>query len=154
MQVIGSLVALSGTFTSLLCIMYLAIICWSFMDCQVDPSVPGRFEVKFRKIIFKLILQFDGWDISCEIALGWLSLDLADDISTLFQTMAWCHRAKSHHMSQCWLTQVYVTISQGHNQLKHKYTRKEHVYLYQVVMSCTKVMWHTSAISGHLKTVY
>ena len=44
----------------------------------------------------------DGWGISCEIALIWMSLDLTDDQSTLVQVMAWCHQATSHYLSQCW----------------------------------------------------
>ena len=31
-----------------------------------------------------------------------MSLDLTDDKSTLVQVMAWCHRATSHYLSQCW----------------------------------------------------
>ena len=40
--------------------------------------------------------------VSCEIALRWLSLDLADDKSKLVQVMAWCRQATSHYLSQCW----------------------------------------------------
>ena len=39
-------------------------------------------------IIFKLILVIDGWGISCEIALIWMSLDFTDDQSTLVEVMA------------------------------------------------------------------
>ena len=46
--------------------------------------------------------MIDGWGISCEIALIWLSLDFSDDQSTLVQVMAWCHQAASHYLSQCW----------------------------------------------------
>ena len=31
-----------------------------------------------------------------------MSLDFADDQSTLVQVMAWCHQATSHYLSQCW----------------------------------------------------
>ena len=58
--------------------------------------------VFFRHVIFKHILVIDGWSISCEIALQWMSLDFTDDQSTLVQIMAWCHQAKSHYLSQCW----------------------------------------------------
>ena len=37
---------------------------------------PGKFEWKFRYVIFKRILVIDGWGISCEIALIWMSLGL------------------------------------------------------------------------------
>ena len=40
-------------------------------------------------IIFKQILVIDGWGISSEIALIWMSLD-TDDQSTFVQVMAWC----------------------------------------------------------------
>ena len=53
-------------------------------------------------VIFKQILVIDGWDISCEIALIWISPDFTDDQSTLVQVMAWCRQATSHYLSQCW----------------------------------------------------
>ena len=52
--------------------------------------------------MFKLILVIDGWGISCELALRWMSLDFTDDQSMLVQVMAWCRQATSHYMSQCW----------------------------------------------------
>ena len=42
----------------------------------------------------------------CEIALRWMSLDLIDNKSTLNQVMAWCHKATSHYLIQCWLTSM------------------------------------------------
>ena len=63
---------------------------------------PGKFEWIFRHVIFKQILVIDGWGISCEIALIWMSLGFTDDQSTLVQVMAWCHQATSHYLSQCW----------------------------------------------------
>ena len=45
--------------------------------------------------------MIDGWGISGEIALGWVSLH-PTDVSTLVQVMAWCHQATSHYLSQCW----------------------------------------------------
>ena len=53
-------------------------------------------------VIFKQILVIDGWGISCEIVLIWMSLDFTDDQSTLVQVMAWCRQAASHYLSQCW----------------------------------------------------
>ena len=44
----------------------------------------------------------DGWGISCEIALIWMSVDFTDDQSTLVQVMAWCRQATSHYLGQCW----------------------------------------------------
>ena len=63
---------------------------------------PGEFECNFRNVIFKRILVIDGWGISCEIALIWMSLDFTDDQSTLVQVMAWCCQATSHYLSPCW----------------------------------------------------
>ena len=62
----------------------------------------GKFELKFRYVIFKRILVIDGWGIFCEIALIWMSLDFTDDQPLLVQVMAWCRQATSHCLSQCW----------------------------------------------------
>ena len=62
----------------------------------------GKFEWKFRYLIFQIISVTDVWGISCELAFRWMSLDLTDDKSTLVQVMAWCRQATSHCMSQCW----------------------------------------------------
>ena len=40
--------------------------------------------------------------ISCEIALRWMPLDVTDGKSTLVQVMAWCRKATSHYLNQCW----------------------------------------------------
>ena len=53
-------------------------------------------------VIFKHILVIDGWGISCETALIWMSLDFADDKSTLVQVMAWCRQATNHYLNQRW----------------------------------------------------
>ena len=79
--------------------------------CNTEPTcfntlAPGIFEWNFRYIIFKQISVIDGWGISCEIALIWMSLDFTDDQSTLVQVMAWCHQATSHYLSQCWLSSL------------------------------------------------
>ena len=62
----------------------------------------GKFEWYFRYLIFQMISVIDGWGISCELALRWMSLDLTDEKSTLVQVMAWCHQATSHYLSQWW----------------------------------------------------
>ena len=56
----------------------------------------------FRHVSFKQILVIDGWGISCEIALIWMSVDFTDDQSTLVQVMTWCRQATSHYLSQYW----------------------------------------------------
>ena len=63
---------------------------------------PGKFEWNFRYLIFQKISVIDGWGISCELALRWMSLNLTDDKSKLVQVMAWCRQATSHYLSQCW----------------------------------------------------
>ena len=68
----------------------------------VNSLAPGRFEWNSRSVSFKVISVIDGWEIICEIALRWMSLDLSDDNSTLVQVMAWCHQATSHYLNQCW----------------------------------------------------
>ena len=40
---------------------------------------PGRFQLNFRSVAFKLVLVNDSWGICFEITLRWLSLDLTDD---------------------------------------------------------------------------
>ena len=69
---------------------------------QYNLLSPGKFEWNFVFVIFKQILAIDGWGISCEITLIWMSVDFTDDHSTLAQVMAWCRQATSHYLSQCW----------------------------------------------------
>ena len=54
----------------------------------LNPLAPGIFEWNFRYLILQIISVIDGWGISCELALRWMSLDLIDDKSTLVQVMA------------------------------------------------------------------
>ena len=56
-------------------------------------------------------------DTCCEIALGWMSLDLTDDKSTLVQVVAWCRQATSHYRSQCWPSFCRHMASLGLNEL-------------------------------------
>ena len=84
----------------------------------LNSSAPGKFG---WNVIFKQILMMDGWGISCEIALIWMSLDFTDDQSTLVQVMAWCRQATSHYLSQCWprhLSPYDVTRPQWVTSLK------------------------------------
>ena len=68
----------------------------------VNSLAPGRFQINFRSLIFKLTFVNGGWGISYEISLRWMPLDLTDDKSTLVHVMAWCRQATSHYLSQCW----------------------------------------------------
>ena len=78
------------------------VIYLSHLSIDINSLAPGKFEWNFRHVIFKQILVIDGWGISCEIALTWMSLDFIDDQSTLVQVMIWCRQAASHYLSQCW----------------------------------------------------
>ena len=80
----------------------------------------GKFEWNFRYVIFKWILMIDGWGVSCEVALIWMSLDLTDDQSTLVQVMAWCRQATSHYLSQCWLRSL---SPYGDNELRPQWVK-------------------------------
>ena len=71
-------------------------------DALFNSLAPGKFEWHFRHVIFKQILMIDGWGISYEIALIWMSQNIIDDRSTLVQVMVWCGQATSHYLSQCW----------------------------------------------------
>ena len=62
----------------------------------------GNLNEIFKCLIFQIISVIDGWGISCELALRWMSLNITDDKSTLVQVMAWCRQATSHYLSQCW----------------------------------------------------
>ena len=77
-------------------------ICEWWIVTWFNSLAPGKFEWNFRHVILKQILVIDGWGISCEIALVWMSLDFSDEQSTLVQVMAWCRQATSHYLSQCW----------------------------------------------------
>ena len=81
-----------------------------------------------------------GWGISYKIALRWMSLDLADEKSTLVQVMAWCRQATSHYPSQCWPRSMllngitrpqWVKLTNSHNTLLPSWW----------AMECL-IMWH------------
>ena len=75
---------------------------WCIGWQNFDWLAPEKFELNFSYVIFKWILAIDVWVITCDIALIWMSLDFADDQSTLVQVMAWCRQATSHYLSQWW----------------------------------------------------
>ena len=60
----------------------------------------GRFERNL--MIFMLDFVNDGWDIFCEIALKWKSVDLTDNKSALVEVMVWCCQATSRYFNRCW----------------------------------------------------
>ena len=75
---------------------------WVDVNGWLKSLAPGRFEWNFRYLIFRIISVIDGWVISYELALRWMSLNLKDDKSTLVQVMAWCRKATNHYLHQCW----------------------------------------------------
>ena len=59
---------------------------WSFQGnimAHVNSLAPGRFQGNIRLDIFKLIIVIDGFGISCEIVLIWITLHLTDVQSIL-----------------------------------------------------------------------
>ena len=68
---------------------------------SINSLAPKIFKWNLKWIIFNIIVAIDGWGISFEIALRRLTLDLADDKSTLVQVTAWCRKATSCYLSQC-----------------------------------------------------
>ena len=102
------------------------LIAWLILCMSLPPGMlitltlwPLGFEWDFRYVIFKWTLVIDGWGISCEVALIWMSLDFTDDQSTLVQVMVWCRQATSHYLSQCWprsLSPYVVTRPQWVNK--------------------------------------
>ena len=59
-------------------------------------------------MIFKLILVIDGWGISSEIALRWMSLDLTGGKLIWVQVMAWCYQTTSHYLHQGWPSSMSI----------------------------------------------
>ena len=56
---------------------YVPLLLW--WRRTINSLAPGKFEWNFRHVIFKQILLIDGWGISCEITLIWMSMDFVDD---------------------------------------------------------------------------
>ena len=79
---------------------YFELMLVIFYYVFLNSLAPERFGWNFMQVIFKYGLLIDGWDISCEIATEWMSLEFNDDKSTLIQEPAWCHQATSHYLSQ------------------------------------------------------
>ena len=56
--------------------------------------------IKFYMSYFQTDLVIDSWGISREVALRWMSMELSNEKSTLFQVTAWCRQATSRCLSQ------------------------------------------------------
>ena len=81
--------------------LHVCVLLW-FDTHQILTHWPLGNLNEILEVIFNQILVIDGWGISCEIPLIWMTLDFTDDKSTLVQVMAWCRQATSHYLSQCW----------------------------------------------------
>ena len=102
----------------------------------------GNLDEILGPFFFQIISVIDGWVISCEVALRWMSLDLADDKSTLVQVMAWCRQATSHYLSQCWprsLVPYGVTKPQWVKSVKEWYKMQMQIYIFSKQFSMQRV---------------
>ena len=127
----------------------------------IKSLTPGKFEWYFRYLIFQIISVIDGWGISCELAIRWMSINLNDEKSTLVQVMAWCRQATSHYLSQCWPRSMSSrdVASSGHKELKVASSFNSHVNglvqdcnisianILEILQSSTKpLMWPHNAL--------
>ena len=94
--------------------------------------------------------MIDGWGISCEFALRWMSLDLTDDKTTLVQVMAWCRQATSHYLSQCWprsLSPYGITRPQWVNSLAIETCGSVFLNSFYELITWA-IMWNLSQVSA------
>ena len=103
-----------------------------FISNLINPLSPARCEWNLSSVIFERMWVIDGWSISGDIALRWMSPDLTDDKSTLVQVMAWCRQATSHYMSQCWPISVslYAVTRPQRVNIKRIQHRQD-IYIYR-----------------------
>ena len=87
--------------------------CWT-----INSLAPGRPGCNFKTAIFNLVLLIGILTSSKDNALRWMPRDLTDDKSTLVQVMAWCRKATSHYLSQCWPSSMSHMATPGHNEMK------------------------------------
>ena len=121
----------------------------------VNSLAPGKFEWTFRCVIFKRILVIDGWGISCEIALIWMSVDFIDDQLTLVQVMACCRQATSHYLNQCWprsLSPYGVTRPEWVNCISCSSLIKIFSFLFQVSLKSTLAIF--AYFSNNIREYY
>ena len=128
----------------------------STVDSQftINSLAPGKFELNVRYLILQIISVTDGWGISYELALRWMSLVLTDDKSTLVQVMAWCRQATSQYLCQCWPTSLSpygVTRPQWVNPFLQNFS----TYTLQIVDidKCTHSVKLTNTEQSFSKTV-
>ena len=70
--------------------------------CSGIPVYTGPASVHWLRV--RVVLLIGIFISSHDNVLQWMPQDLTDNKSTLVQVMAWCHQAKSHYLSQCWLS--------------------------------------------------
>ena len=104
----------------------------------INSLAAGKFAWNFTQVIFRQILVIDGWGISCEIALIWMSLDFTNDQSNI-QVMVWCLQATSHYLSQCWprsMPTYGITRPQWVNSLRLSdiYMRQMHICISNLII--------------------
>ena len=80
----------------------------------VKSLATGAFQWNFRRVNYKHILLIDGWCISCEIALRWISMD--SNIVNFGSSNGLVRQTTSHYLIQCWPRYVMP----GHNELTSK----------------------------------
>ena len=71
----------------------------------------------FVYVFLNLILVFDAWCISCEIAFNWMPMSRIYDKSTLVQVMVWYRQATNHYQSKCWTRFLSPYASLDQNEL-------------------------------------
>ena len=125
----------------------------------VNSLSPGRCGCYHELVIFQLVSRLNISNILCETVIKWMAQDQTDHKSTLFQVMAWCHQATSHHMSQCWprpMVPYSITRTQRVNLHNQSCVKVENFYqmqiLYFVSDKCLKVWmarnhWHNICIT-------
>ena len=131
---------------------YIYICIYILENLNINSLAPGKFEWNFRYLILYMISMIDGWGISCELALRWMSLDLTDDKSSLVQVMAWCRQATSHYLSQCWprsLSPYDVTRPQWVNvEAVHMTCKLACHFRWLKIQACCEIIWTSPA--GHV----
>ena len=74
-----------------------------FDNASVFNSLPhGRCDSNLKCIIFTFI-QNCSLGTHCDLVPRWMLRNPTNERLTLFQVMAWCRKAPSHYLSQCWL---------------------------------------------------
>ena len=71
------------------------------------------------------ILEIDDWDISCEIALGWLPPDFSEYKSKLVQVMAVKQQASARANTDPDISRHMASL--GYNDLTHSGTARKHI---------------------------